>query len=112
MANNRLKGKAGEDMAAMFLEKNGYFIVKRNYSIRSAEIDIIAENKDYLVFVEVKFRSNIKNGYPRESVDNRKQKKIRSAALAYISENDTDKNIRFDVIEIINDKIEHIENAF
>ena len=111
--NNRQKGNLGEAMAAAFLEEKGYNIVKRNYNKRSGEIDIIAENEKYLVFAEVKYRKSLKNGYPREAVDYKKQEKIRSTALLYLAEvGKADKAIRFDVIEIIDDKIEHIENAF
>lgn len=111
--NSRQKGMTGEDKAVLFLEKNGYNIVKRNYTCRFGEIDIIAENKDFLVFVEVKFRKNIKSGYPREAVNYKKQSKIKTTALSYISENNIlERAMRFDVIEIIDNKIEHIENAF
>lgn len=111
--NNRMIGKAGEDTAVLFLSEKGYNIIKRNYAHRFGEIDIIAKNNEYLVFVEVKYRKNIKNGYPREAVNSKKQEKIRNTALAYISENNiSDIAMRFDVIEILGGQIEHIENAF
>ena len=69
------KGKLGEDCAANFLEAKGYSIVARNFRIRSAEIDIIAKLDDLLIFVEVKARSDIRHGLPREAVTINKQKK-------------------------------------
>lgn len=111
--NNRQKGNIGENMAVAFLEEKGYNIIQRNFYKKSGEIDIIAENDSFLIFVEVKYRKNLKNGYPREAVDFRKQEKIRNTALLFMSElGKIEKAIRFDVIEIIDDKIEHIENAF
>lgn len=111
--NNKEKGRMGEDIAAAFLEERGYHILCRNYSRRFGEIDIIAENDSFLVFVEVKYRKSIKAGYPREAVGFAKQSKIRNTALAYISEKGiTDRAMRFDVVEIINNRAQHIENAF
>lgn len=111
--NNRQKGKMGEDIAADFLEKNGYNIIIRNYAHRFGEIDIIAEKDGFIVFIEVKYRKSLKNGSPREAVGFRKQQKIRQTALAYISENNiTDRAMRFDVIEVTEEKTEQLENAF
>lgn len=111
--NNRQKGNIGENMAVAFLEEKGYNIIQRNFYKKSGEIDIIAENDSFLIFAEVKYRKNLKKGYPREAVDFRKQEKIRNTALLFMAElGRIEKAIRFDVIEIIDDKIEHIENAF
>lgn len=111
-------GKFGEDCAAQFLEAAGYTIVERNFRIRSAEIDIIAQAGDVLVFAEVKARSNIRHGLPREAVTLRKQKKIIEAAGVFLQdEKFCDCACRFDVVEIfLNgervEEINHIENAF
>ena len=111
-------GKLGEDCAAKFLDANGYAIVARNFRIRSAEIDIIAQRNGVLAFVEVKARSNIRHGLPVEAVTLRKQKKIIEAASVFLQdENFSDCACRFDVIEIFFDgervkEINHIENAF
>ena len=59
---NSDRGKFGEDCAARFLETQGYTIVARNFRIRSAEIDIIAQIDDVIIFVEVKARSDIRHG--------------------------------------------------
>ena len=115
---NKDKGKFGEDCAAKFLEAKGYSIVARNFRIRSAEIDIIAQLDNLIIFVEVKARSNIRYGLPSEAVDFRKQKKIIKAAGVFLQdENFCNCACRFDVVEIYLDgehieEINHIENAF
>ena len=110
-------GNIGENLAATFLENHGYKILERNYRIRTAEIDIIAEIGGVVVFVEVKTRSNIRHGTAAEAVNIRKQKKIIEAASVFLqNENYCDCACRFDVIEIYSHgkdfKINHIENAF
>ena len=118
MSRQKTVGKLGEDCAAQFLEAAGYTIVARNFRIRSAEIDIIAQRDGVLVFVEVKARSNIRHGLPVEAVTLRKQKKIIEAAGVFLQdENFCDCACRFDVVEIYFDgerveEINHIENAF
>ena len=113
-----VKGKFGEDCAAKFLEANDYTIVARNFRIRSAEIDIIAQLDNVIVFVEVKARSNIRHGLPVEAVTLRKQKKIIEAASVFLQdEKFCDCACRFDVVEIYLrgeqvKTINHIENAF
>ncbi len=111
-------GKFGEDSAAKFLEDNGYTIIARNFRIRSAEIDIIAQLGNVIIFVEVKARSNIRHGLPSEAVNFRKQKKIIEAAGVFLQdENFSDCACRFDVVEVYLhgervENINHIENAF
>ena len=91
-----------------------------NYRCRLGEIDLIAENRDYLVFVEVKLRTNLRYGMPREYVTAKKQEKLRAAALLYLSMHGLDAPARFDVAEVYTDvrrsarftRIEYIENAF
>ena len=117
---NRQKtfGKLGEDCAATYLEAAGYTIVARNFRIRSAEIDIIAQRDNVLVFVEVKARSNTLHGLPSEAVTLRKQKKIIEAAGVFLQdERFCDCACRFDVVEVYlrgehAEEINHIENAF
>ncbi|MBR1645567.1 MAG: YraN family protein [Selenomonadaceae bacterium] len=118
MTRQKNLGNFGEDCAAKFLEEQGYTIVARNFRIRSAEIDIIAQIDGTIVFVEVKARSNIRHGLPSEAVTIRKQKKIIEATGVFLQdENFCDCACRFDVIEIFLDgqrvvEINHIENAF
>jgi len=110
-------GRRAEDHACGFLKKRGYRIVERNYRTRAAEIDIIARQGGFLVFIEVKARKSLRKGSPREAVDLLKQKKIIFAATYYLKEkNFIDVRVRFDVVAIheINRgfEIEIIENAF
>ena len=113
---NKEKGNYGEDLAVKMLKQREYNIVERNYKNLIGEIDIIAEDKEYTVFIEVKFRSDISKGRPIEAVDYRKQKKIVLVAKEYISSHRLwGKNFRFDVVEVLNGnppmgKI--VENAF
>lgn len=111
--NNYKKGHEGEIIACEYIENNNYDIIERNYNTNFGEIDIIAQDKEYIVFIEVKYRNNFDKGYPCEAVGKRKQNNIRKTALHFISENNiTDCDFRFDVIEILGNNIEHIENAF
>ena len=110
-------GNAGENLAAIFLENHGYKILEKNFRIRAAEIDIIAERYNEIIFVEVKTRSNIRKGTPAEAVNLRKQKKIIEAASVFLQgEKYFNCACRFDVIEILSAgkdfKVNHIENAF
>ena len=110
---NKLKGDIGEELATRYLIKNHYKILDRNFKNSIGEIDIIAKTKDIVVFVEVKYRSTNLFGEPKEAVNIFKQQKIQKVAMCYLKlKKLEDKNIRFDVIEILDDKINHIENAF
>lgn len=111
---NKVEGFKGEKLACDFLKKKKYKILETNYSNKIGEIDIIAEDKGVLVFVEVKARQTLQYGRPSEAVDFRKQQKLRKVAQVYLmfhKKNEVD--CRFDVIEILGDEvIGHIENAF
>lgn len=120
-SENKRKGDIGEEIASKWLETNKCFkILDRNYSTRYGEIDIIAQDKDFYVFVEVKYRCGNAYGYPYEAVTASKQDRIAKSALCYIQEKELDSivPVRFDVVEIIQDKnddrkyIRHTENAF
>lgn len=111
---NKFQGAKGEELAAKFLKEKNFKILERNYSNKIGEIDIIAEDKGVLVFVEVKARETLQYGRPAEAVDFRKQQKLRGVAQVYLmSKNKIDCDCRFDVVEILGDKIlSHIANAF
>jgi putative endonuclease len=102
------------------LLKKGYTLLERNFRIgRIGEIDIIAEKESGLIFVEVKYRKSLDYGYPSEALTNHKINKIRIVAKMYLKINKIEnKEIRFDVIEILRNRrekniyINHIENAF
>ena len=107
-------GIIGENIATEFLLKKGFQIIERNFLKPFGEIDIIAKDNNYLVFIEVKTRKNSNYGFPREFVNNNKIKKLQCVAQVYMSENNLYDDFRFDVIEIILDSntLTHIENAF
>lgn len=113
-------GAWGEALAAEYLRKKRYQIVAANFRTRIGEIDLIATNRHYLIFVEVKLRKNADFAMAREFVDYRKQAKIRSTAQLYLAYHPTRLQPRFDVIEIYapegmetrNPVINHLEDAF
>ncbi|MBP3313199.1 MAG: YraN family protein [Oscillospiraceae bacterium] len=113
-------GAWGEKIAAQYLKKQGYKIVAKNVSCRHGEIDIIAQNHAFLVFVEVKLRKDASHGEPREFVTFSKQTRLRTTAQWYLSGHPTDLQPRFDVVEILAPQggktrdpiIHHLENAF
>lgn len=94
-------GKLGENLATKYLENLGYKIIERNFLCRQGEIDIIAHNKQEIVFIEVKTRTNLHYGKPAEAVTNIKQKHIEKSAKYYLYKNKLEKAyVRIDVIEI------------
>ena len=101
----RYIGDLGEIFAARHLKRNGYKILERNYAQTDAEIDIIAENREYIVFVEVKTRTagkeNPTEPRPASSVTPEKQKKIINCAKYYLATYPKNKKVRFDVIEVL-----------
>ena len=117
MAWNNELGHIGEDMAADFLQQNGYCILDRNWRNKGRkEIDIIAIKDDVVVFVEVKTRRQGSLTTPLSAVDGRKQHRICQAADSYLKTYRIDSRYRFDIICIVyNNKassVEHIEDAF
>ena len=109
-------GQDGEDTAAVYLKKNGYRILHRNWRSGKKELDIVAENKDFIVFVEVKTRSKDFASDPRITIPKEKQRLLLYAAEAYIQRYNINKESRFDVVTIVTngktEEIEHIEDAF
>ncbi len=113
--NNRIKGKAGEDIVCDYLKKLGYEIIDRNFSTQFGEIDIVAAEDGCLVFIEVKARKNNDFGMPSEAVGYRKQQTISRVASQYVQKyRHHDAQIRFDVAELTVDsgEINLIKNAF
>ena len=110
---NNIEGKKGEIKAVSFLKQHGYKILETNFKNKIGEIDIIAEKDGVIVFIEVKNRSTYRFGRPIEAVDFRKQNKIKKVAEIYLMiKNKYYNDVRFDVVEVSNDNLEHIENAF
>lgn len=120
MARDNL-GRWGESLAAAYLQKKRYTVTAANYRSRFGEIDLIAENRKYLVFVEVKLRKSADFAQAMEFVDRRKQEKLKQTAAVYLAQNEENqKQPRFDVIEIYapdgmetkHPQIKHWEDAF
>lgn len=112
--NKRRLGSEYEDIAVCFLEEKGYNIICRNFYCKFGEIDIIAENKGYIVFVEVKYRKNEKFGLPQEAVSFIKQKRIINSSKYYCMTKHVGLNrpIRYDIVAVLGENVEVIENAF
>ena len=115
-------GNIGEEAAVKALKKQGYKIIERNYRTRLGEIDIIAKDGEYTVFVEVRLRKSNAFGSPADTIDKRKQQKLIKTAQYYAVKNDIyDTPMRFDAVlinadtdgeKLVNTKIEIIKNAF
>lgn len=120
MNANKLAGAWGEAVAAEFLRKKHYKLVAAGFTCRYGEIDLIVSDRKYLVFVEVKLRKSADFARAMEYVDRRKQDRIRITASMYLSQNPTNLQPRFDVIEIYapegpataRPQIRHMEDAF
>ena len=116
MAHHNELGKKGEQFAADFLIKSNYNIVERNYRFDKAEVDIIAQKRDILAIVEVKTRSTKDFGNPQDFVKPKQIKNLVKAVDEYVTVNNLDVEVRFDIIAIVKEqneyKIEHLENAF
>ena len=114
-------GKTAEDKTVSFLRKNGYRVIKRNYSCRFGEIDIIAEKGEFIVFVEVKARKENGIVSPLEAVDSAKLQRIMLTAEDYISKTECQAQPRFDIAQVTVKEVEngkisyslhYLENAF
>ena len=111
--NNRAIGERYERIAALFLKAQGYELICTNYRCRFGEIDIVARELGQLCFVEVKYRKSDGHGMPGEAVDKRKQQRIIRASRAYLYEHrELETPIRFDVVEILGNRIRVIKDAF
>ena len=110
-------GKAGEKAALNFLNRNNFRIIEQGFCFLRGEIDIIAYDKETLVFLEVKSRRSHKFGFPEEALTSAKQKQLKKVALGYCTlHNIQDVECRFDVISLTYDDegytVSHIKNAF
>ena len=112
MRTRDLLGPWGEALAAEYLRKKRFRIAAMNYRTRLGELDLVAEDGQFVVFCEVKLRKTADFAAAREFVDARKQQRLRAAALLYLSEHETALQPRFDVIEISADGLRHLPNAF
>ena len=120
MGRNNIVGAWGEALAAEYISKKRYKVIATGYRCRYGEIDLIAQNKQYLLFIEVKLRRSDRFAEAKEFVDNRKQERLRTTASVYLDQFPTDLQPRFDVIEIYapegtltkHPHIIHLEDAF
>ena len=120
MGRSNALGAWGEDLAARYLRKKRYEIVAAGFRSRYGEIDLIVQNRKFLVFVEVKLRKSADFAKAMEYVDRKKQERIKTTAAVYLSMYPTNLQPRFDVIEIyapegmqtIRPEINHWEDAF
>ena len=116
MAEHNQLGKLGEELAVAFLQKKGYTVLETNWTFQKAEIDIIAQKENVLAVVEVKTRSSIEFGLPQDFVKPKKIQLLVKAVNEYVTSNDLEVAVRFDIIAIFKEnkdyKIEHIEDAF
>ncbi len=111
--NTTYLGKQGEDLACRYLKRNGYKILERNFRFNKNEIDIVAQDGNYLVFVEVKSRSSVAFGLPREAVTKQKQQFIVECATYYLTKNKLmGKPVRFDVVEICGKDVNLLKDAY
>lgn len=122
--NRRETGARYEDLAAAFLTQKGFQVVERNYRCRCGEVDLVARERvpmpdgavaDYLVFIEVKYRaSGTKAGGPLMAVDRKKQERMIRTAGVYLKHRclGEDTPVRFDVVGITPEGIEHVRDAF
>lgn len=118
--DRKVLGRWGESQAANYLRSRGCTILAANWRCRMGEIDLIAADRTYLRFVEVKLRKDDRFMEAREAVDYRKQQKLKAAASLYLTQRPTRLQPRFDVAEVYapdgvatqNPRIVYIENAF
>ena len=111
--NKRKLGNNYEQLAGKYLESQGYQILEYNFYSRTGEIDIVALQDGYLVFVEVKYRKDNRKGYPLEAISLQKQRTISRCALYYMKKKGlSEMPIRFDVVGILGEQIQLVQNAF
>lgn len=115
---SRAKGQEYEDLAVQYLQKQGLTILERNYQCRQGEIDIIAKNSEFVIFIEVKYRKNNRYGEPFAFVDTKKQRRLITTALHYNQHKGLNEKypMRFDVVSIQAQNtqfdIQWLKNAF
>lgn len=112
--NKRKIGSQKEHIAAAYLQEQGFTIVQMNYFSRNGEIDIIAREQDYLVFVEVKYRKDAKLGHAKESISYYKMQSLIKTARYYLYRSGYSEEVkcRFDVVAIQGNEVSLIRNAF
>lgn len=112
--NNRRLGEEKERFVCEWLEEHGYRILERNFRCRTGEIDIVAQEGGYLVFIEVKYRTDAAHGRPQEAVGRRKQRTVSRTALFYLKRYRCVETtpVRFDVVGVSGETVFLCKNAF
>lgn len=113
-SNKRKLGAHVEQLVSEYLDVHGFTIMEMNYCCKQGEVDIIAKDEQYYVFIEVKYRSSTKYGTPQEAVGISKQKRICKAAQYYMYSHGLGDAVpvRFDVAAVLENKITYYKNAF
>jgi len=112
MAKHNDLGTKGEEKAVFFLQNKGFVILETNWRYKKNEIDIIAQKDEFIVVVEVKTRSTDYFDDIINIVSNKQKRFLIESINYYVEEKNINKEVRFDIIFIVGDKIEYIENAF
>ncbi len=115
MAEHLQSGKQAEQLACVYLQKQGLKLIERNFHCRRGEIDLIMQDGQTLVFIEVRYRRNAYHGSALESITNLKQSRIITTAQHYLMQSGWPHNCRFDVVAItadLTDQIRWIRDAF
>lgn len=113
MRSKRATGAEYERKAAAYLESKGYEILEFNFHCKMGEVDLVAKDGEYLVFVEVKYRDCDRKGHPLEAVSIQKQRTISKCALYYMTKKGLSyMPVRFDVVGILGEEIQLIQNAY
>ena len=110
--NTKQVGDEGEERAVLFFKEKHHQVLVQNYRYKRSEIDIISQKDNTIHFVEVKFRSNNKYGYPEDFVDNKKLDQIALAAENYVEELNWQGLIQFDIIAITKSRIAFFEDVY
>ncbi len=111
-STNGTKGRDGEDRAAAFLEKAGYRVVRRNLRLPGGEIDLVCRDRDVIVFVEVKLRTNGRFGSALGAVNGAKRDTLRRLAADFVQIVAPNAHFRFDVVAVDGDRMTLHRNAF
>ena len=112
--STRERGRAGEDRAVAFLRERGLTILERNVTHAGAELDVIAREGDTIVFVEVRMRTRDDRGHPFETIDARKQARVRKGATGWLVARGLWERVfvRFDAVAVVGDQIEWLRDCF
>jgi len=110
---NYNKGRYGEEMARKYLEEKGYELIEANYKNKIGEIDLIMSDNEWLVFVEVKYKSDDRRGMPEEMIGRQKLGQVRKIAESYVHFKKTKyQKYRIDAVCILGKTIKHYQNLY